>query len=248
MVPLRLFRSRAFSGANLLTLFLYAAISMFFFVFPLNLIQVQGYSATAAGGAVLPMILLVFLLSRWSGGLVHRYGARLPLIFGPLINALAFLLFTLPATGGGYWRAFFPAVVTLGFGMAISVAPLTTVVMDAVDQDHVGTASGINNAVARVAGVLPIAVLGVVMVASFSGHLNRRLEGIVIPTDARAALQADETKLAALKPPAGIESQASDTIKSSIDSAFVSSFRLMMWICAGLVPGQRHHCVAMDSQ
>ena len=234
MVPLKLFRSRAFSGANLLTLFLYAAISIFFFVFPLNLIQVQDYSATAAGGAILPMVVLVFLLSRWSGGLVHRYGARLPLILGPMVNALAFLLFAIPSTGGSYWTTFFPAIVTLGFGMAISVAPLTTVVMDAVDQDHVGAASGINNAVARLAGVLSIAVLGVVMVASFSDHLNRRLDGIIIPKDARVTLQGDETKLAALKPPAGIEPEAAESIRSSIDASFVSSFRLMMWICAAL--------------
>jgi len=234
MVPLKLFRSRAFSGANLLTLFLYAAVSMLFFVLPLNLIQVQGYSATAAGGAVLPMIVLMFLLSRWSGGLVHRYGARLPLIAGPMITALGFLLFAIPSTGGSYWSAFFPAIMTLGLGMAISVAPLTTVVMDSVDEDHVGTASGINNAVARVAAVLAIAVLGVVMVANFSDHLNRRLEGMAIPADVRGALQSDETKLAALKSPPGIESQTADSIESSIVASFISSFRLMMWICAGL--------------
>ena len=165
---------------------------------PLNLIQVQGYSATGAGGAVLPMIVLVFLLSRWSGGLVHRYGARPPLIVGPMIAALGFLLFAIPSTGGSYWTAFFPAIVTLGLGMAISVAPLTTVVMDSVDQDHVGTASGINNAVARVAGVLAIAVLGVVMVANFSGQLDRRLERMAIPADVRRDLQSNETKLMAL--------------------------------------------------
>ncbi len=234
MVPLKLFRSRAFSGANLLTLFLYAAISMLFFVLPLNLIQVQGYSATATGGAVLPMIVLMFLLSRWSGGLVHQYGARLPLIAGPMITALGFLLFAIPSTGGSYWRAFFPAIVTLGLGMAISVAPLTTVVMDSVDENHVGAASGINNAVARVAGVLAIAVLGVMMVANFSSHLNRRLEGMPIPAEVRAVLQSNETKLAALKPPPGLEPGAAQAIESSIVTSFVSSFRLMMWICAAL--------------
>jgi EmrB/QacA subfamily drug resistance transporter len=234
MVPLALFRSPAFTGANLLTFFLYSATGMFFFVFPLNLIQVQGYSATSAGGALLPLILLMFLLSRWSGGLVHRYGASLPLIIGPIITAFGFLLFSLPTVGGSYWRAFFPAMLTLGFGMAVSVAPLTTVVMGAVDQDHVGTASGINNAVARLAGVLAIAVMGVVMVADFSAHLRQELAGVPMPAGVRATLQSGENKLGGLKPPERLDPQTAAAVESSIEASFVSSFRLMMWICAAL--------------
>ena len=234
MLPLSLFQSRRFSGANLLTLLLYAAIGIFFFLFPLNLIQVQGYSATATGGAILPLILLVFLLSRWSGGLVARYGARVPLILGPLTVALGFVLFALPSVGQSYWKAFFPAVIFMGFGMAVTVAPLTTVVMSSVDQDHVGTASGINNAVARVAGVLAIAVLGVVMVKAFGFRLNNALAHLPLPPGVLRELHAEETKLAGLQVPAGLNSHLKIAIEESIGGAFVFGFRIVILICAGL--------------
>lgn len=234
MVPLRLFESASFSGANLLTLFLYAAIGIFFFLFPLNLIQVQGYSATAAGASVLPLILLMFLLSRWAGGLVARYGPRGPLTIGPLIAAVGFVLFALPSVGNGYWKSFFPALVVLGFGLTVTVAPLTTVVMNSVDQDRVGTASGINNAVARVAGVLAIAVLGIIMVNAFASRLNHRLAQLSLPPGALQALQADEIKLAGLQVPADLNPMTKAATKESIGEAFVFGFRIVMLICAGL--------------
>src|SRR5712692_10087307 len=234
MLPLALFESRSFSGANLLTLFLYAAIGIFFFLFPLNLIQVQGYSATAAGAAVLPLILLMFLLSRWSGGLVARYGARGPLIIGPLIAALGFVLFAVPSVGDSYWKTFFPAVVVLGFGMAVTVAPLTTVVMNSVNQDRVGTASGINNAVARVAGVLAIAVLGIVMAKAFGSRLNYSLDHLSLPLGMLQKLQSDEIRLAGLQLPAALDPGTRSAIQEMIGDAFVFGFRIVMLICAGL--------------
>ena len=163
MLPLGLFASRNFSGANLLTLLLYAALGGGLFFFPLNLIQVQGYSATAAGAALLPFVVIMFGLSGWAGRLVDRHGSKGPLIIGPAIAALGFALFALPGTGGSYWTTFFPAVVVLGFGMTVTVAPLTTTVMNAVDRDRAGLASGVNNAVSRTAGLLAIAAFGVVV-------------------------------------------------------------------------------------
>src|SRR5437660_3889154 len=234
MLPLTLFGSRSFSGANLLTLFLYAAIGIFFFLFPLNLIQVQGYSTTAAGAAVLPLILLMFLLSRWSGGLVSRYGPRGPLIIGPVIAALGFVLFAVPSVGDNYWKTFFPAVVVLGFGMSVTVAPLTTGVMNSVDQDRVGTASGINNAIARVAGILAIAILGIVMVYCFRARLDRTLDHLSLPSSILQEVRNHETRLAGLQVPTDLNPGAKTAIKESIGQAFVFGFRIVMLICAGL--------------
>jgi EmrB/QacA subfamily drug resistance transporter len=234
MLPLALFESRSFDGANLLTLFLYAAIGIFFFVFPLNLIQVQGYSTTATGAALVPFILLMFLLSRWSGGLVARYGPRLPLILGPLVIALGFVLFALPSVGNNYWKAFFPAVMVLGFGMAATVAPLTTVVMSSVGQDRAGAASGINNAVARVAGVLAIAVLGIVMVAAFGSRLSESMSHLPLPAGVMQQLQENVSKLADLEAPADLDEPTKVVIKELVGGAFVFAFRIVMVMCAGL--------------
>jgi EmrB/QacA subfamily drug resistance transporter len=234
MVPLGLFRSRDFTGANLITLFLYAPLGIFFFLYPLDLIQVQHYSATATGAAALPFILLMFLLSRWSGGLVGRFGAKRPLIIGPVIAAAGFLLFIIPSVGGSYWKTFVPGFVVLGLGMAVSVAPLTTVVMGAVEQRHAGTASGINNAVARIAGLLAVAILGMVMVSAFSHYLNVRMAQLNLPYEAIHTVQSNEIRLAALTVPRGIDSNAASALRTLIDRAFVFGFRLIMLICAGL--------------
>src|SRR6266550_2477115 len=178
MLPLTLFRSRTFAGTNLLTFLLYAALGGTLFFLPLNLIQVQHYSPTAAGAALLPFILIMFLLSRWSGGLVAHYGPRFPLIVGPTIAVFGYALFMRPSIGDNYWTDFFPPIAILGLGMAISVAPLTTTVMNSVAANRAGVASGVNNAIARTAGLVAIAVLGIVMLRIFNDQLDQRLRAV----------------------------------------------------------------------
>jgi EmrB/QacA subfamily drug resistance transporter len=235
MMPLGLFRSATFGGANLLTLLLYGAFGGALFWLPFNLIQVQEYSATEAGAALLPAILIIFALSRQTGALIGRYGARLPLTIGPSIVALAFLLFALPGTEGSYWTTFFPAAVVLGIGMAITVPPLTTAVMSAVPRHQAGTASGINNAVARTAGLIAIAVFGVIVTTVFNRDLSNRLD--VIPTlspATRQAVDAQRLDLAAARPPEGTRPETALAIAEAIDAAFVTGFRVAMVIGAAM--------------
>jgi len=216
IVPLSLFKSRTFTGANILTLLLYGALSAATFLLPFNLIQVQHYSPAKAGAAFLPFVATMSLLSRWSGALADRIGPRLPLIVGPIVAGTGFALMSLPGIGGSYWTTFFPGILTLGIGMAITVAPLTTTVMTSIDDErHAGAASGINNTIARAAGLLAIALFGSLAVTIFA----HQLAGRVSPKEA--------AKLTAATPPPGVD-------KRVIDDAFVHAFRINMLIAAAI--------------
>jgi EmrB/QacA subfamily drug resistance transporter len=234
MLPLQLFRSRAFAGANVLTLLLYAALAGTFFFIPLNLIQVQGYSTTAAGAALLPLIVLMSVLSRWSGGLVDRYGARPPLVIGPGVAALGFALLAIPSTGGSYWTTFFAPMVVLGLGMSITVAPLTTTVMSSVDTRFAGAASGINNAASRVAGLLAIALFGLVMAPVFERDVRSRLQRDGASPAIVEAVERQHDKLAAIELPEGIGAHDKAIAKDAIAASFVTGFRWIMIVSAVL--------------
>jgi EmrB/QacA subfamily drug resistance transporter len=234
MLPLELFRSRNFAGANLLTLFLYAGLSGMMFFFTLNLIQIQGYSATAAGAALLPFVVIMFSLSRWSGGLIDRLGARLPLTVGPIIAAAGFVLFALPEVSGNYWTSFFPAVVVLGLGMTMTVAPLTTTVMSSVGEEQAGVASGINNAVSRTAGLLAIAVFGVMMLLAFSQRLAGRMSELGLDEQVRHTVYEQRVKLGGLELPANADSATQEKIRGAVADSFVFGFRVIMFTSAAL--------------
>ncbi|MEM7348059.1 MAG: MFS transporter [Chloroflexota bacterium] len=237
IMPLHLFQSRTFTGANILTLFLYGAMGAALFFLPFNLIQVQDYSATAAGAAFLPAILIIFILSPLSGNLVNRFGARWPMIIGSLIVAVGYLLLAVLDIGGNYWRTIFIPIVVLGLGMAITVPPLTVTVMGSVDTRYSGAVSGINNAMSRVAVVLAIAILGVFVLTSFNNNLDRQIAPLNLPQSVETHLEAERIKLAGAELPEDIDEALQIALSKAIDDSFVMAFRLIMFIGAGLCVG-----------
>ena len=234
MLPLALFRQRNFAGANLLTLLLYAALGGALFFLPLDLIQVQGYGATAAGAALLPFIAIMFVLSRWAGTLVDVFGSKLPLVVGPAIAALGFALLALPSIGADYWTTFFPATCVLGLGMTITVAPLTTTVMNAVGAELAGTASGVNNAVSRTAGLLAIAAFGIVLTWAFDARLASELAHLQLPPELLSPVLAQRQKLAGIVIPHDASAAATAALRHAIGTSFVAGFRWVTLLSAGL--------------
>lgn len=234
MLPLDLLRNRNFAGANLLTFLLYAALGGGLFFLPLNLIQVQGLSATAAGAALLPFIVIMFALSRWAGGLVETRGARLPLVAGPLIAAAGFALLALPGTQASYWTGFLPGIAVMGLGMAIAVAPLTTTVMNSVGPQLSGTASGVNNAVSRVAGLLAVAVFGYLMALLFEARLQQALASSGLGREVADAVWSQRDRLAGITLPPGLPAEAAAAAHDAVHRSFVAGFRWIMIVSTAL--------------
>src|SRR5580692_8686734 len=234
MLPLALFQRRTFAGTNLLTFFLYAALGGGLFFLPFDLIQVQGYSPAAAGASLLPLVLLVSLMSRSAGGLTAQWGARPLLIVGPLVATGGFALLAVPTTGGSYWTTFFPGMVALGLGMGVTVAPLTTTVMGSVEAQHAGVASGVNNAVARAAGLLAVAALGLVVVAGFDRVLEGELATMSLPDSVAKIVAAERGKLVAADFSDIGDGPLRATLRVAFARAYVAGFRTSMLVCAGL--------------
>jgi EmrB/QacA subfamily drug resistance transporter len=234
MMPLSLFRQRTFAGTNLLTLFLYAGLSGGLFFVPFDLIQVQGYGPAAAGASFMPLVLLVSVMSRWAGGLTARWGPRPLLIVGPLVAAVGFGLLAVPAIGGSYWATFFPGMVVLGVGMGLTVAPLTTAVMASVAAQHAGVASGINNAVARAAGLLAVAALGLVVVERFNRVLDGHLTRLALPASLARTVDAQRGRLAGADFADLGDTALRHALRQAFAESYVAGVRVSLLICAGL--------------
>jgi EmrB/QacA subfamily drug resistance transporter len=236
MVPLSLFRSMDFDGVSVFTLLFYMALTGSLYFVPFLLIQVHEYSALAVGGIFLPFVTIAFVLGYLSGWVVRRFGARLPLIVASLALAAGFLMFTLPGADhqGSYWTSFFPAMVVQGFGMALVIAPLTTVALNSVEGPHSGLASGVNNAVCRAGGLLAVAVLGALISAGFSAHLDGRLEAMKLSPEVREAVAAEKADLGAAEAPEGVDATTAARIEDAMEESFVAGFRLVMVVAVGL--------------
>ena len=231
MMPPELFRSRTFSGVNLLTLLLYGGLGGAFFFLPFLLIQARGYSATAAGAAYLPFTIVLGVLSRWSGGLMDRFGARAPLVIGPAITAAGFVLLS---SGNATYPSVLVSMTVLGIGMTITVAPLTTAVLNAVPAHRTGVASGINNAVASVGSLLLIAILGTLALAVFDRSLDYQLAYGDTSPAVRLAVQSARGGLVMPSLPASLPAQERERAHAIIADSLIHTVRLALWTAAAL--------------
>ena len=234
LVPLHLFGSRNFSGANLMTFLLYAGFGGALFLLPLVLIQVHGYSATAATGALVPFAVITFVMGRWTGGLVTRYGEKLPLMVGPALAAAGFILFAIPGVGGSYWTTYFPAVVVLGFGMSLVFAPLSIAILNSVEGEHSGLGSGVNRSVQRTAKLLGLAILAFLVLAAFDNSLDASVNALDLTPGQKAALRTEEATLGATNIFEGASGEEEAAIDRAVDQAFISAFRFAMFVSAGM--------------
>jgi EmrB/QacA subfamily drug resistance transporter len=235
MMPPGLFRSRNFSGANLVTMSFYFSLAGVFFLLPFNFIQIQGYSATATGAAFIPFPLLVGGLSRWSGGMIVRFGARPLLVAGPIITGFGFILLGIYGMGSSYWINFFPGIFFMGLGVALSFAPLNTTVMSSVDRSDAGTASGINKAVSRLSGMLSVALLGALAIALFGQQLANQMDQDDVPEQVQQHMLSETMNLAKAEVPQDIPAATQKVLEDNIKQSFLSSFRIVMFVSAGLV-------------
>jgi EmrB/QacA subfamily drug resistance transporter len=235
MLPLSLFRSHNFSVGNLETLTMYGGLSLLFFFLILFLQQVAGYSAIEAGSASLPVTVMTFLLSRRFGALADRHGPRFFMTVGPLITATGLALFLRLDADVDYVTDLLPALLIFGLGLSMTVAPLTATVLAGADEQNAGIASGVNNAIARVAGLVSVAAVGAVVAASYGATLDDDLGDSAVPAVTRAVEEAKKSPLSVIEPPPGLPRATQERITSAGEDASVKAFHVGLGISSALV-------------
>jgi EmrB/QacA subfamily drug resistance transporter len=237
MMPLGLFSNMTFSGVNLLTFFLYAGLGAGMLFLGLNLVQVQGYSQLQSGLTFLPFTLLMIVLARYAGALADKYGPRLFLIAGPAIAGVGLLLLAFVKQTGGakdYWTTFFPGILVFGFGMSITVSPLTAAVMGAVSDRFSGTASGVNNAITRISNVFANAIFGTLAVLFFATSLKDQLKTTNLSVDQKQHIVVQANNLGNAKVPENITGQMKETIEQQYREGFIHAYSNIMFLASGL--------------
>ncbi|MBS1662000.1 MAG: MFS transporter [Bacteroidetes bacterium] len=232
MMPLHLFSNPSFSGANLLTFFLYAGLGAGMLFLSLDMVQAQGYSQLQSGLTFLPFTLMMIFIARPAGSLADKFGSRLLLTIGPATAGLGLLLLSFVGSTNGahdYWTTFFPGILLFGLGMSFTVAPLTTTVMRSVSDQFSGTASGVNNAVSRVGGVFANAIFGALAVLIFSSNLQKSLPANI---ESRPALLQQAANLGNAAPPSSLSPQIQALAKQSYHTAFISTCQTLLLIAA----------------
>ena len=237
MMPLQLFANATFSGANLLTFFLYGGLGAGMLFLSLNMVQVQGYSQLQSGLTFLPFTVVMISLARFAGGLADKYGPRLLLICGPAAAGAGLLILSFVKQSSGpaaYWTTFFPGIVVLGLGMSFTVSPLTAAVMGSVSDHFSGTASGVNNAVTRIANVFANAIFGALAVLFFSVALQQQLTGLKISGKEKQEIKAQSGNLGNARVPAIIGANNKAAIETAYHKSFINAYAKIMRISAGL--------------
>ncbi|MET3980076.1 EmrB/QacA subfamily drug resistance transporter [Mucilaginibacter sp. UYP25] len=237
MMPLQLFANLTFSGANLLTFFLYAGLGAGMLFLGLNMVQVQGYSQLQSGLTFLPFTVLMITIARFAGALADKHGPRLLLIGGPAAAGAGLLILSFVKQTAGpsdYWTTFFPGILVFGLGMSFTVAPLTAAVMGSVSDHFSGAASGVNNALTRIANVFANAILGALAVLFFSGALQGQLKNGKLNDKQRRVIEQQSVNLGNAKVPYGFEVKDKAAIEKAYKNSFIAAYGNIMRIAAGL--------------
>ncbi len=234
IMPLGLFRDPVFAGINLLTVLLYGALSGALFLAPYTLIGLYGYTATEAGLSLLPMGIAIALFARRFGAIGDRIGPKLPMVGGAVVVALSFAWFGWTEAAGGYWVGVFGPMLGIGLGMAAAISPLTTTVMNAVEDRLSGTASGINNAAARIAGLLAVAVTGALMTVLYSRALATSLPTLGLDAGIAPKILAAADRLLDVPLPSGLAAEAAARLKAALGAAYAEALRAAILMNAAL--------------